>query len=863
MSVIENRLAVACSQIGQAATECMDWVSANGRLLGAEGVSLLHELHANEVAAERLKLSAGQPPAVGFVGPRRSGKTSAIIPLVRGSSGRLGLRFEGIHETVDYVGQISPDGKSGQAMTVRLSDKRRKPAPKSFPIAIQLLSIAGIIKVLGSAFLSDAAARDLVPTLDDVRALSRAAGAAASDVRFPGLVEEDIWEVRAYFAERFGSGPAFKALSAANYWQTLAKLAPYLGNAARGELLQLLWGGLQPFTRVFTSLAGIIESLGGALEAHCALNALVSIDPRTGRLVRSADSIIDGSTAAKLGVDGDETVLVCNEFGLWTSVPRSGLSALATEMRLTVGGGEGGVLERADVLEFPGIDAAPSHGHLVHALATDRETLGKVFLRAKAVYLLDRYIVDHKVTSMVVCIDPATREVGELAPLVQKWVERTHGPDPHERERQDSTLFLALTKMDKGLTPAHQHEWDLDARLRGILLDGFGRQFSWPHKWIDERPFDGVFLLRSPNVRVKHLIDYAGDGSEIAFKPAHHDRIERARAQFHASDVVRRHFADPAAAWREVMLLNDGGISYLAQSIAEVCTGRVKRRQLALALDHIRLGMRHRLQRYFLSDSFAFQRDGRHASGLHVARRLKTSAEQRRFGHLLRALQMPDAELADVLQDLDVKPRAGSNQPPSAQGLLAQPPAAADSASIAYAQAAVDHWVKSVRALAMDGSACQRYRMPRQALLDLVDEMIIGAVRLELDRRIAEATSRLLAGSSDRREAIAKAAACASRAISDYVTSLGFDNVLSNAQPRRKGRDGAPIFAPRGAVTPAALADATVTASSATSDFNSDWMQAFLSLVDDNVTGLRERDISDEQNRQLGRLLKLLDTSLL
>jgi hypothetical protein len=45
-------------------------------------------------------------------------------------------------------------------------------------------------------------------------------------------------------------------------------------------------------------------------------------------------------------------------------------------------------------------------------------------------------------------------------------------------------------------------------------------------------------------------------------------------------------------------------------------------------------------------------------------------------------------------------------------------------------------------------------------------------------------------------------------------------------------------------------------------DFESDWTQAFLNLVEDNVGGLRERDVSDEQNRKLGRLLKLLDISL-
>jgi hypothetical protein len=44
--------------------------------------------------------------------------------------------------------------------------------------------------------------------------------------------------------------------------------------------------------------------------------------------------------------------------------------------------------------------------------------------------------------------------------------------------------------------------------------------------------------------------------------------------------------------------------------------------------------------------------------------------------------------------------------------------------------------------------------------------------------------------------------------------------------------------------------------------FYSDWSQAFLAMVDDNVSGLRERNVADEENRRLGRLLRLLDVSL-
>ena len=118
----------------------------------------------------------------------------------------------------------------------------------------------------------------------------------------------------------------------------------------------------------------------------------------------------------------------------------------------------------------------------------------------------------------------------------------------------------------------------------------------------------------------------------------------------------------------------------------------------------------------------------------------------------------------------------------------------------------------------------------------------------------------MIGDSNDWSTCIDRAAICASRVISDYVTSLGFEQMMSNAHPRRKGKEGQPIFAPRHAIRLNAIGEAA--GAIMNTDFESDWTQAFLNLVEDNVGGLRERDVSDEQNRKLGRLLKLLDISL-
>ena len=772
-----------------------------------------------------------------------------------------------------------PEGaKNGPSMVVRLSGKSRQ-LPQNFPIALRLLSLADVIKILGSAYFAASTARSAAPSLAQVKRAHEDALKKIGDEPVPGLKEEDIWEIRAYFATRFGEEPLFRALSAAGFWQSLAKLAPNLHNDARGKLLALLWGGLKPFTRTFVTLADVLASLEGSQEANCALDAILSLDPRTGKFSRRADSVISGETVARLGQPDNDTVVVCNEFGHWISVPRTCLAALAAEVRLPIPGWQNEVLEKADILEFPGIDHRDSIPGLGRALGADASLLGRLYLRAKAVYLLDSYGADHKITSLVVCVDPTARKVGELSSLVASWIETSHGRDAVAREQQDNTLFIALTKIDKDFTeaqrPGKERRVDVGARIDQILRDGFGRDYTWPTEWSPSRPFENMLLLRNPNHKAKQICDYASDGREIAFKPGQQERIDRARKDFITSPLAQTHVADPAGTWNEAFLLNDGGVSFLAQSIAAVCDSRVKQRQIVNALTGLRQTMKDRLQRYYVSDNYAFQHDRRRTTGLLVMRRLKACSEQRRFGHLLRALQLSDAEFADVLGNLDVwcAPPPKLDEIPAAEGpegdaAAAEKPAGAKPAgqgtpaammpAANLARTAIDHWIETLRAIPASVSAPRGYHMPRHALVHLVDEIIAGANRLKLDKRVASHIERVTEGDTDPDDRVAKAALCISNAVGDYVMSLGYNDVMSNSHPRRKGREQKPIFPPRNAVGLNAIEDTT----DLDKEFLADWSQAFMNLVDDNATGLREQDINDEQNRRLGRLLRLLDVSL-
>ncbi len=890
MSAFENRLVFACNQVRDAAAETLEWITDNERVVGTERVSLLHEFSRTEVAASNLAAAVCQPPAVAFIGATRSGKTHTITSMIERSGGRLVMRFDGIRERIDFLRNIVPEsGRFGASMVLRLSEHEH-PRPQNFPIAMRLLSMAEVVKILGNAYFAAKGKRARVPSLAEVRAVNAEASRIAGEEPVPGLTEEDVWDIKSYFTARFGEEPMFRALFAAGYWQAVARLAPVVPNEMRARLFSLLWGGLEPFSEGFVLLANAVASLGGGLDANCALDAILSIDPRTGKFSRRADSIINGETTAALGIRDERTVVVCNEFGHWVSMPRTALAALAAEVRLPLPQESSEVTRNADFLEFPGLDNRQTVNSLESGLDKDATLLGRLFLRAKAVHLVDLYAAQHKITSMVVCIDHAHREVGELAPAVANWVELTHGRDAVTREHHDNSLFLAFTKIDKefadGARTGKDQRLDWSDRIGHILLDGFGRDHDWPRVWTPGRPFDNIHLIRNPNHRAKQILDYSSDGQELGFKAGQLERIERSRQEFLSGENVKRHVADPPAVWREAFIVNDGGLSYLAQSIAAVCDDRVKYRQIAAALDELRHGMQDRLRRYYVSENYAFQQDRRHTSGLLVVRRLKGASETRSFGHLLRALQLPESEFTDVLRNADVWTWAEARAPlgdtanSKANGSLNGAANGAVNGAVnghhhdhgedetapielipdarTLARTAVDHWIESVRAIATSDGAASRFRLPRQALLHLVDELVVGAVRVGLDERIEQMIQRVTGGERLTADDLGRAAMCAANVIGDYVMTLGFNDLLANSHPRRKGKLQQPVFPPRNRIALSSIGEQE----NADDEYFADWSQAFLGLVGENASGLREREIAEDQNRRLGRLLRLLEVSL-
>jgi hypothetical protein len=874
----DSQLADQCRATAEAASRALAWFDDNKDEVRQEHASLLREFRKFAKSARKLADAVERPMCVGVFGPSQTGKSYLISAFARRGTNPLIAEFDGLADGLDFVRQINPEGGAESTGLVTRFSMRRIPAPAGFPVPVRLLSQADIVKIIGNTFFSDCDLSE--EDAPDAAAILKAAEAARGKVQaapLAGLTEDDVWDIQEYFERQFKGDQIVRALSSGGYWNALAELAPRLPLPARAELFSLLWGGIEQFTALYARLTGALDKLGHAPDAFCTIEALVQ--PSGTAFERRSDSVIDVHTLQGLGAPAEATLGVRGVSGATASLSRPDLTALIAELHVAMRERPWDFLEHTDLLDFPGARSREMIENVRTYLAratksadtAKQEALGGIeglFLRGKVAYLFERYNVEQELTSMLLCIAPSNQEVRTVPGMVKDWIDVTHGADPQAREKTETALFFVLTKFDAEFQEAAGQSDDSTARwtrrLNTSLLDFFGKAHRWPHEWTPGQPFNNCFWLRNPNFQAKHIIDYNPDKSEAGIRASEAERIARQRSEYLTNDVVRRHFRDPGKAWDEAFRLNDGGVSYLAQSIAPVCNPHIKARQIATRLDNLRKTMRERLQRYHVTEDLAEQREQRGAAAREVVRSLLKCAAEQRFGGLIRVLQTSDIELGDVFFNLETRrghslprgPRIDGRKVGAELGIDADEDLAeaGDTADL-YADAAVEHWVEAIRSLANNPRVCRHFKVPETAMSDLIDELIAGSVRLDLRGRVADDIRPAIGPQSRVKDAVVKPALLAANAIGAFIFWLGYDKVAPGERPTQRNNAAVRIFQPR---PPMDFPELEAQPSSFDERYYRDWFTAYFDLVARNSESVAGRSINVEQNSRIGTIITSL-----
>ncbi len=874
----ENQQAAAeCRETAEAAQAAIAWMEKNAERVGPDGFALLSDLRKAANAARKMEVAVRRPMCVGVFGPSQAGKSYLISALARKDTESLNARFA--DRTVDFVEEINPQGgQESTGLVTRFTLQPGQATPAGYPVELRLLSQTDIVKIIGNTFYLDGdpntfPAPDPAAVHERLSELAKAAQAEPTDV----LGADDVFDLQEYFEKQFPTAPRLRALGP-NFWTQAARLAPRLKRPERAQLFALLWADVEQLTELYKRLLAALSELGHAPEAFAPLDALV---PRE-------HSIIDVRTLYDLGKDSGERLKLLTPEGKQVALPRAEVCAIVAELRIVIEEKPWDFFDHTDLLDFPGARSREVIPNMAEELARKGDMLQHLFLRGKVAYLFDRYVAERELTAMLLCIGPSNQEVKTLPDMIHQWIGVTHGETPQARARRTTALFLVLTKFDTEFERAKGKREDDDspterwtARLQASLVDFFGKRHGWVHEWDGRHAFRNSFWMRNPNIAATDLLDYDEEKlkrnvfHELGMRSGERERIATFRNAYLNNELVKRHFADPQAAWDAAFELNDGGIRYLAEKLRPVCNPDLKRQQIEGDLAEWRRRLAERLAPFYVSTDAEKERQKKRKLAQAIAQRLVGCASAQRFGELLRALQVDDEDLESVYyrvegldsgangQSVTVGRAADPSAMLSALGLGDNGDANADSMTDQadrFARASVELWVEKLNRLADDEAAVGYYRVPRGDMSNLIHELVTGATRLRLRREIAgDVRNQSKYRNVKWDQMMDRVVLLAANHINTFVDYLGFDDIDEALRPTvSAGGSPRPIFRARPPVQGyPALSE---TPSQFDQDYYVDWISAFMKLVEDNFAMQGEEAIDLEQNSRLGAILQRLET---
>ncbi len=862
--MVDPDLVRACETAAAAAKDALDWIAEpkNDPLVGQERAFLERTIRSQAFRARRLARSIERPMCVGVFGPSQAGKSYLVSVLARKGDALFALFDDEARPEVDFIRDINPYGEKEATGLVTRFSIERPTTPKGFPVALRLLTQTDVLKIICNAYFFDADLEaEAALTIVEIDAHVARHEAKLAPGYVDVLREEDIWDVEEYFLRQLRRS---EAKIFAPFWERFAKAAPRLALAERAELFSILWGRHKALTDLFLELLEGLRKLDFAEDAFCPLASLVP----------AATGILNVETLAGLG-EAKVDRLDVSASGKVVSLPRPVVTALAAELRMTLKDVPWPFFEHTDLLDFPGYRSRTPRDLTKFLRDARGDALKELCLRGKVDYLFQRYTAEQELTGMLLCLRPSNLDVTTLPAVIEEWIGATHGATPEARRGRPQLLFFVLTMFDQhlaekagdeGVDPALRFQ----SRLEASLLKPFAPTAnSWPRRWTPDQPFKNCFWIRNPNYKAEGVIRYEGR-QEMALLPQKVARIAELREAHARVPEVMAHFRDPTRAFDEVMRLNDGGVAYLAEALAEVCKAGMKEEQARNRLADLRRRMAEFLAPHFVATDAEKRIAERTAVAERVIDDFEECVSRQAFGAFLRALCLDRGDLADAFYEARLsgalfRPNAAgpaeTESVPAARrpgGLLAmiksnaaRPPAgtapAAPSAARrenrtdGFARAALQLWSQTVHDACDDEGFAVATGVPRRALKEVATELIAAARRKGLEQQIKSAIAGV-AHIETAEQAAAKATIVAERYINRFVTSLGAESQ-----------------APPIAFDAAGIGEHPA-------NFQQDFVLAWLrSFFDQALANARTSDglVHDpEQNARLGRILAMIQEGL-
>lgn len=874
-SNLQTTLTQGWTAIYENTTTALQWIEqvrSTAPRLDNEAESIKLQLYRNKNLANSLRRVAGTPMTVGFFGLSQAGKSYLISALAANQTGNLITHLGG--ETLDFLEHINPAGlgKEATGLVTRFSRQADESPDPAYPVELNLFKEIEIAMILSNAWFNDFDQELIHYDIDETLIQEHLANfnEVTSTPSHSTIRPEDIVALMDYVGEK-------KSVSKlkASFWPKAIQLVPSLNIAQRAEFLSLLWGKQTRITEVYLQLAHVLERLKGAEKVYAELSCLVQ-NTETG--FAQKNSIMNVDTLNLLGTAGDNPIRVRpvagNELLAPVDIKTAELTALVSEMTFKLAEApQDPVVENVDLLDFPGYRSRLKMQSL-KPLSEQSDIIAQLLLRGKVSYLFERYTNSQEMNGLIMCTNSNKQsEVVDVDQVLSEWIHKTQGATAEQRASRQPGLLWAMTMMDLFVQSAsglasNQRAESCSNLMQITMLERFGKS-EWMLNW-NGRPFNNAYLVRKPRMDSTFL-NLDTQKEEIGLNPHTEPAIAELRQNFIGNHSIQTHVEDPAAAWDAMMTLNDGGITRLGQGIAKIADPSFKLQRIQEQLTQIQRDIHHTLGQWYhedADDAEAVQR----AKAQLVLQNLQPVIFQQ-GAELIHLLSLDDATVHNLFLSGDYEEHKadGKTEPVAAMpaidfggfdiGINLTAPTAesvkpAQSHEQLFANAVYQAWTSHLRQLSLKDSCLQSLRIPNheKVIPVLIEEIITASNRKNLANIIKEKVLTRTQDNARREQVALRYVLNAQLAIHDFLAYLGFINIPKDARP--KNPQGQALFDFHHEIAPGQLPQLSDEPKPPYTQFLGHWMFALYNLIIENAGHSAGRELSVEQNAQLGAILR-------
>lgn len=878
-----NNLSQAWSAIHDSTTSTLAWIdNVRKNSLGidneAENIKLQVYRHRN--IAKNLSRVSATPMTVGFFGLSQAGKSYLISALAADAAGDLITDFGG--EQLNFIDHINPTGLGQEAtgLVTRFSRLAKASPDPAFPVELRLFNEIEIAMILANAWLHDFDQELIDYSINKALITEHLAAFACVDTNAPppshvAVEPEDVVALM----DNLGKKRSVLELKHV-YWGEAIKLIAHLSLPQRAKLFSILWGQQAKITAVYVQLATALQQLGGAQIIYAPLSTLVH---KTDTGFVQKNSIMNVDTLNFLGSAQDTRLQVRplqtdGNLGAPASISTAELTALVNEMTFRlIEDSQHPVVEKVDLLDFPGYRSRlklPSLDRLYDA--EDKSLIAELLLRGKVSYLFERYTNAQEMNGLVMCANSSTQsEVVDINEALKTWIDVTQGETPAERAQRPSGLIWAMTMADiyvqkASATNASQRLESSSNLINITMLQRFDKE-SWMQNW-NGKPFNNTFLVRKPRLPTS-FITLDGQSNEIAIASQAAEAVADLRSGFINNEAVQKHVAEPEAAWDAMMLLNNGGITRLGESVVTISDSSFKLQRLTETLEQTKDEIRKSIGQWYHEDADDVDGVQLEKAKQVVSLRSRLSAIG---GELLHLLSLDDETVLSIFLNGDYASATDetSDEVPAVPSLPSEGlgldgfdfgfdvPAAPTSTQVKhsheylFAHAVYKAWIAHLRQLTLKNSVLARLNIDHaeQVLPILIEELITASMRKNV---VGLMTNKLdlLAQSNARREQIAQSyVLTAQLTIQDFIAYAGYlEEPLANRPTNNQNRA---VFDFDMSFDKNNLPLLQEKEPAPTLLYLAHWLMALTTLIKENAGHDAGREITLEQNNELGAILR-------